>query len=84
MNGATLPVMTKCDNCLWRLVVRCFPRQCIGCGHPRWLFGQDFTTESQKELALDFQHAPVGIDCGTEFTGYGVVEMDHEARTPRV
>jgi len=25
-----------------------------------------------------------GIDCGTEFTGYGVVEMDHEARTPRL
>ncbi len=23
-----------------------------------------------------------GIDCGTEFTGYGVVEMDHEARNP--
>ena len=23
-----------------------------------------------------------GIDCGTEFTGYGVVEMDHAARTP--
>ncbi|HZY74664.1 MAG TPA: crossover junction endodeoxyribonuclease RuvC [Edaphobacter sp.] len=25
-----------------------------------------------------------GIDCGTEFTGYGVVEMDCEARTPRL
>ena len=25
-----------------------------------------------------------GIDCGTEFTGYGVVEMDHESRTPRL
>lgn len=25
-----------------------------------------------------------GIDCGTEFTGYGVVEVDHEARTPRL
>jgi crossover junction endodeoxyribonuclease RuvC len=25
-----------------------------------------------------------GIDCGTEFTGWGVVEMDHEARTPRL
>ena len=25
-----------------------------------------------------------GIDCGTEFTGYGVVEMDHEARNPRL
>jgi crossover junction endodeoxyribonuclease RuvC len=25
-----------------------------------------------------------GIDCGTEFTGYGVVEMDQEARTPRL
>ncbi len=25
-----------------------------------------------------------GIDCGTEFTGYGVVEMDHDARTPRL
>ena len=23
-----------------------------------------------------------GIDCGTEFTGYGVVEMDHAARLP--
>ncbi len=23
-----------------------------------------------------------GIDCGTEFTGYGVVEMDHTARIP--
>src|ERR1700722_7087616 len=23
-----------------------------------------------------------GIDCGTEFTGWGVVEMDHEARNP--
>ena len=23
-----------------------------------------------------------GIDCGTEFTGYGVVERDAEARTP--
>jgi len=23
-----------------------------------------------------------GIDCGTEFTGYGVVEMDHAARNP--
>ena len=23
-----------------------------------------------------------GIDCGTEFTGYGVVEMDHAARDP--
>ncbi|HEY0162679.1 MAG TPA: crossover junction endodeoxyribonuclease RuvC [Edaphobacter sp.] len=25
-----------------------------------------------------------GIDCGTEFTGYGVVEVDHEARLPRL
>ncbi|HLI77677.1 MAG TPA: crossover junction endodeoxyribonuclease RuvC [Acidobacteriaceae bacterium] len=25
-----------------------------------------------------------GIDCGTEFTGYGVVEVDTEARTPRL
>jgi crossover junction endodeoxyribonuclease RuvC len=25
-----------------------------------------------------------GIDCGTEFTGYGVVEMDHAAREPRL
>ena len=25
-----------------------------------------------------------GIDCGTEFTGYGVVEMDHEARNPKL
>src|SRR5271155_4983612 len=25
-----------------------------------------------------------GIDCGTEFTGYGVVEMDDEARIPRL
>jgi crossover junction endodeoxyribonuclease RuvC len=25
-----------------------------------------------------------GIDCGTEFTGYGVVEMDCEARMPRL
>src|SRR5580700_3282872 len=25
-----------------------------------------------------------GIDCGTEFTGYGVVEMDHSARAPRL
>jgi len=25
-----------------------------------------------------------GIDCGTEFTGYGVVEMDHEARSPKL
>jgi crossover junction endodeoxyribonuclease RuvC len=25
-----------------------------------------------------------GIDCGTEFTGYGVVEMDRAARTPRL
>ena len=25
-----------------------------------------------------------GIDCGTEFTGYGVVEMDHTARTPKL
>ena len=25
-----------------------------------------------------------GIDCGTEFTGYGVVEMDHVARAPRL
>jgi crossover junction endodeoxyribonuclease RuvC len=25
-----------------------------------------------------------GIDCGTEFTGYGVVEMDHAARNPRL
>ena len=23
-----------------------------------------------------------GIDCGTEFTGYGVVEMDHTSRNP--
>jgi crossover junction endodeoxyribonuclease RuvC len=25
-----------------------------------------------------------GIDCGTEFTGYGVVEVDCEARLPRL
>ena len=25
-----------------------------------------------------------GVDCGTEFTGYGVVEMDHEARNPKL
>ena len=25
-----------------------------------------------------------GIDCGTEFTGYGVVEMNHAARAPRL
>ncbi len=25
-----------------------------------------------------------GIDCGTEFTGYGVVEVDHESRLPRL
>jgi crossover junction endodeoxyribonuclease RuvC len=25
-----------------------------------------------------------GIDCGTEFTGYGVVEVDYEARMPRL
>ena len=25
-----------------------------------------------------------GIDCGTEFTGYGVVEMDHETRNPKL
>jgi len=25
-----------------------------------------------------------GIDCGTEFTGYGVVEVDSEARMPRL
>src|ERR1700760_3134706 len=25
-----------------------------------------------------------GIDCGTEFTGYGVVEVDCDARTPRL
>jgi crossover junction endodeoxyribonuclease RuvC len=25
-----------------------------------------------------------GIDCGTEFTGYGVVEMDHQARNPKL
>ena len=25
-----------------------------------------------------------GIDCGTEFTGYGVVEMEHAARNPRL
>ena len=25
-----------------------------------------------------------GIDCGTEFTGYGVVEMDHGARNPKL
>jgi len=25
-----------------------------------------------------------GIDCGTEFTGYGVVEMDHDARNPKL
>src|SRR5258708_4237356 len=25
-----------------------------------------------------------GIDCGTEFTGYGVVEMDHAARNPKL
>lgn len=25
-----------------------------------------------------------GIDCGTEFTGYGVVEVDDEARMPRL
>ena len=24
-----------------------------------------------------------GVDCGTEFTGYGVVEVDCEARMPR-
>lgn len=25
-----------------------------------------------------------GVDCGTEFTGYGVVEVDYEARLPRL
>jgi len=25
-----------------------------------------------------------GIDCGTEFTGYGVVHTDHESREPRL
>ncbi|HUD23322.1 MAG TPA: crossover junction endodeoxyribonuclease RuvC [Acidobacteriaceae bacterium] len=25
-----------------------------------------------------------GIDCGTEYTGYGVVEMDHTSREPRL
>jgi crossover junction endodeoxyribonuclease RuvC len=25
-----------------------------------------------------------GIDCGTEFTGYGVVEMDHTVRNPQL
>lgn len=25
-----------------------------------------------------------GIDCGTEFTGYGVVELDEQARMPRL
>ena len=25
-----------------------------------------------------------GIDCGTEFTGYGVVDMDHEARVSKL
>ncbi len=25
-----------------------------------------------------------GIDCGTEFTGYGVVELDERVRTPRL
>ncbi|MBS1823297.1 MAG: crossover junction endodeoxyribonuclease RuvC [Acidobacteria bacterium] len=25
-----------------------------------------------------------GIDCGTEFTGYGVIEVDNEARMPRL
>src|SRR5258708_12685074 len=25
-----------------------------------------------------------GIDCGTEFTGYGVVEVDCDARMPRL
>ena len=25
-----------------------------------------------------------GVDCGTEFTGYGVVEVDEAARTPRL
>ena len=25
-----------------------------------------------------------GIDCGTEFTGYGVVELDEEARLPKL
>lgn len=25
-----------------------------------------------------------GIDCGTEFTGYGVVEVDEASRTPRL
>jgi crossover junction endodeoxyribonuclease RuvC len=25
-----------------------------------------------------------GIDCGTEYTGYGVVEMDYTAREPRL
>ncbi|RXH56386.1 crossover junction endodeoxyribonuclease RuvC [Granulicella sibirica] len=25
-----------------------------------------------------------GIDCGTEFTGYGVVEMDKDARMPKL
>lgn len=25
-----------------------------------------------------------GIDCGTEYTGYGVVEVDHASRNPRL
>ncbi|MDE1162481.1 MAG: crossover junction endodeoxyribonuclease RuvC [Acidobacteriaceae bacterium] len=25
-----------------------------------------------------------GVDCGTEFTGYGVVEVDYAARTPKL
>ena len=25
-----------------------------------------------------------GVDCGTEFTGYGVVEVDNAARTPKL
>ena len=25
-----------------------------------------------------------GVDCGTEFTGYGVVDSDNQARTPRL
>src|SRR6202046_5427450 len=25
-----------------------------------------------------------GVDCGTEFTGFGVVEVDEAARTPRL
>src|SRR5580658_11360470 len=25
-----------------------------------------------------------GVDCGTEFTGYGVVEVDCDARTPKL